>query len=76
MTQGGIVKQLMRAVLTGKAQRVDRRPTNQKVTGSILVRAHVRDVAGYVPDWGHARDNLSMFLSLSFSLPSPFSKSK
>ena len=44
------------------------------------VRAHGW-VVGRVPSWGHARGNLCishtfMFLSLSFSLPSPLSKNK
>ena len=40
------------------------------------VRAHAW-VAGQVPSWGHARgDYTLMFLSLSFSLPSPLSKNK
>ena len=39
------------------------------------VRAHAWAV-GQVPSWGRARSNWSMFLSLSFSLPSPFSKNK
>ena len=39
------------------------------------VRAHTW-VAGQVSGWGHARSSLLMFLSLSFSLPSPFSKIK
>ena len=40
------------------------------------VRAHAWAV-GHVPSWGHVRDNHTlMFLSLSFSLPSPLSKNK
>ena len=40
------------------------------------VRAHAW-VAGQVPSMGHARGNHTlMFLSLSFSLPSPASKNK
>ena len=39
-------------------------------------RAHAW-VAGQVPGWGHARGNHTlMFLSLSFSFPSPLYKNK
>ena len=50
------------------------RPVNQRITGSIPVRAHAW-VVGQVPNWRHVTGHHSlMFLSLSFSLP--FSKSK
>ena len=41
----------------------------------FLVRAYAW-VVGQVPDWGLARDYQSMFLSVTFSLPSPLSKNK
>ena len=42
----------------------------------LPVRAHAW-VAGLVPSWGRERGNHTlMFLSLSFSLPSPLSKNK
>ena len=50
-----------------------------RIKGSLvrfLVRAHAW-VAGQVPRPGHARGNHTlMFLSLSVSLPAPFSKNK
>ena len=58
-------------LLAGMAQWIECQPTNQKVTGSIPSRAHA-SVAGQAPNKGRMRGNCTlMFLSLSFSLPSP-----
>ena len=60
--------------LAGVAQWTEHRPVNQRVAGSI--RAHAW-VVGQVPNRGLAKGNHTlMFLSLSFSLPSPLSKNK
>ena len=66
--------------LTSVAQLVECRPTKQGVMGSIPGQAHAWAV-GQVLSWGHTRGNQLMFLShinvsLSFFLPSPFSKNK
>ena len=62
--------------LASVAQWIEHRPVSQKVAGSILVRAHAWAV-GQVPSGGRVRVNHTlMFLSLSFSLPSPLFKNK
>ena len=63
-------------VLAGVAQRVEHQTANQKVAGSILSQGTYLG-CGPAPHLGACvRGNQSMFLSLSFSLPSPLSKSK
>ena len=58
--------------LAGVAQWIECWTANQMVTVRLPVRAHTW-VAGQVPSGGHVRGNHTlMFLSLSFSLPSPF----
>ena len=48
----------------------------EKLLVQFLVRTHAW-VAGQVPSWGRVRGNHTlMFLSLSFSFPSPLSKNK
>ena len=60
--------------LAGVAQWIEHWSAIQRVTGSIPSQAHAW-VAGRVPGRGHARgDHTLMFLSLSFSLPSPLQK--
>ena len=69
--------------LAGVAQWRERWPANQKVASSFSVMAHAW-VVGQGPGWGgggqEATDQCisgtSMFLSLSFSLLSSFSKNK
>ena len=66
----------MPLALAGVAQWIEHRPASQKVAGWIPVRAHAW-VAGQVPSRGCVRGNHTlMFLSLSFSLPTPLSKNK
>ena len=63
------------SALAGVAQWTERQPANQSLV-QFPVRTHAW-VVGQVPSWGHARGNHTlMFLSLSFSLPSPLSKNK
>ena len=51
-------------------------PVNQRVASSIPSQGTCL-VVGQVPSWGCGRGNhILMFLSLSFSLPSPLSKNK
>ena len=64
----------------GMAQWVEHQPANWKSPVRVLVRAHAW-IVGEVPSWEHARGPqeetmfpTSMFLSLSFSLPSLLSK--
>ena len=62
--------------LTGVAQWIEYQPVNQRVAGPIPSQAHAW-VTGQVPRWRQRRGNHTlMFLSLSFSLPSPLSKNK
>ena len=57
------------------AQWIECQPANQRVASSIL-RAHAW-VVGQVPSRGQAKGNHTLiFLSLSFSRPSPLSKNK
>ena len=69
------VKNIAQA-LAGVAQWIE---SGLRTKGSPVrfpVRAHAW-VAGQVPSGGHVRSNHTlMFLSLSFSLPSPLSKNK
>ena len=62
------------SALASVAQWIEHGPVNQRVTGQRVqfpVRAHAW-VAGQVPSGGHMRSNHTlMFLSLSFSFPSP-----
>ena len=72
-----ISQEFLKGALSGVAQLVGCRPTKEKVTGLILVRARAR-VAGLVAIWA-TNGCLSlalMFLSLSFSLIFPLSKNK
>ena len=62
--------------LAGVAQWTECRPENQRVAGLFSVGTHAW-VAGQVPGGGCTRGNHTLvFLSLSFSLPSPLSKIK
>ena len=62
--------------LAGVAQWIERRLRTKGLLVQFLVRAHAW-VAGQVPSGGHMRgDHALIFLSLSFSLPSPLSKNK
>ena len=61
--------------LASVAQCIEHWPVNQRVSHSIRVRAHVWAL-GQVPSREHTRGNHTMFLSLSFPLPSPLSKNK
>ena len=61
--------------LIGVAQLVGHSSAKCKATGKVPWLTHAC-VAGQVPGWGHARGSPSVFLSLSFSLPSPLSKNK
>ena len=68
--------------LAGMAQWVEHQPANQKVTSLILGQGSCLGCRPG-PSWGHVRgsqsmflSHTSMFLSLSFSLPSPLSKKK
>ena len=54
--------------LAGVAQWIECWPANRKVASLILVRAHAW-VASQVPSWDCARDNRSMYLSHTVSLP-------
>ena len=55
--------------LAGAAHWIECQSANQKVAGSVLIRAHAW-VAGQVPGWGHVRGNQLMFLShINVSLP-------
>ena len=61
--------------LTGVAQWIGHAPSNQNVAGSIPSQGTCLGGRG-PPVCGCARGNQPMFLSLSFSLPSPLSKNK
>ena len=62
--------------LVGAAQWTECRPANQRVTGLIPSQGTCLG-CGPGPQWGRARGNHTvMFLSLSFSLFSLFSKNK
>ena len=64
------------AALAGVAQWIECQTANQRVQVQFPVRAPAW-VAGQVPSRGCMRGNHTlMFLSLSFSLPSPSSKNK
>ena len=63
--------------LAGVAQWTEHQPANQRVTGWIPSLQAGAWVVGQVPSRGRVRGNHAlMFLSLSFSLPSPLSKTK
>ena len=67
---------VMIIALAGVAQWIEHQPVNQRVTGSIPSHSTCL-VCGHIPIWGCVRGNHTlMFLSLSFSLPSPLSKNK
>ena len=69
-------KKKKKSALAGVAQWMERWLANQRVAGSIPSQGTCLDW-GPGPSWGHMRDNHTlMFLSLSFSLPSPLSKNK
>ena len=71
-----IVLLFKNSALAGVAQWIECQPANQRVAGLIPSQAHAW-VVGQVPNGGHVRGNHTlMFLSLSFSLPSPLSKNK
>ena len=62
--------------LAGVAQWIEHGSVNQRSPVRFPVRAHAW-VAGHVPIRGRVRGNPTlMFLSLSFSFPSPLSKNK
>ena len=63
------------SALAGVAQWIEHRPAKQRVTGSIPSQVHAW-VASQVPNRGCMRGNRLMYLSLSFSCPSPLSKNK
>ena len=64
--------------LAGVAQRIEHQPANQRVTSWIPSQgACLGCEPGQVPSGGHVRGNHTlMFLSLSFSFPSPISKNE
>ena len=62
--------------LAGVAQWIERGLQTKGLPVPFSVRAHAW-VVGQVPSRGHVRGNhILMFLSLSFSFPSPLSKNK
>ena len=62
--------------LAGVAQWIERPPSNQRVAGSIPSQGTCLGCRPG-PSEGHMRGNHTlMFLSFSFSLPSPLSKNK
>ena len=62
--------------LTGVAQWIEHGLQTKRLLVQFLVRAYAW-VVGQIPSWGHVRGNHTLvFLSLSFSLPSPLSKDK
>ena len=68
--QNNVVKRIG-YTLAGVAQWIEHWLVNQGVAGSIPSRAHAW-VAGQAPSRGHMRGNHAlMFLSFSFSFPSP-----
>ena len=67
------VKNHWTIALTGVAQLVGHHPAKQKVTGSIPGRGAGPGCSGCLRE---AADLMLMFLTLSFSLPSPLSKKK
>ena len=70
------IKRFCVLALAGVAQWIDCWPENQRVPSLIPVRARAW-VVGQVPSGGCLRANHTlMFLSFSFSLPSPLSKNK
>ena len=76
MENGMEFPQRLKMGLAGVAQWIEHEPANQRVMVQIPVRAHAW-VAGQVPSKGHVRSNHTlMFVSLSFSFPSPLSKNK
>ena len=71
-----VMLMLLSTALAGVAQWIECQTVNPKVASWFPVRAHAW-VAGQDPSGGHVRGNHTlMFLSLSFSLPSPLSKNK
>ena len=65
-----------RAALAAAAQWIEHWPVSQRSPVQFPLRAHAW-VAGQVPTQGHMRGTLTlMFLSLSFSLPSPLPENK
>ena len=73
---GTTASKTLHQALAGVAQWTERGPVNQRVMVRFPVRPHAW-VVGQVPSRGHTRSNHTlMFLSLSFSLPSPLSKNK
>ena len=62
--------------LTGVAQWIGHHSANQKVTGSIPSQSTLPGLWAWSPVEVRARGNQSMFLSFSFSFPSPLSKNK
>ena len=62
--------------LAGVVQWIEHQPANKRVMGSIPSQGTSLGCR-LGPQWGHGRDNHTlMFLSFSFSLPSPLSKNK
>ena len=59
--------------LAGVAQWIECQPANQRVTSSVPSQGTCLGCA-LRPGWARTRGNWLMFLSLCFSLPSPFSK--
>ena len=77
-----ILYKMVMIALTSVAQFVGHPYTKQKVTSSIPSEGTCLGY-GFSPQWGHVREATyrcfsftSVFLSLSFSLPSPLSKKK
>ena len=67
---------MQEAALAGVAQWIEHGPANQSVAGSIPSQGTCLG-AGQVPSEGRGRGNQTlMFLSPSFSFPSPLSKNK
>ena len=62
--------------LAGVAQWTECQPANQRVAGSIPSQGHMPGLQARSPVGGEPVATTQMFLSLSFSLPSPFCKNK
>ena len=69
------LKEVYISALAGVTQWIECQPANQRVTGLIPSQGtHVGFRPG--PQLGACEKELDVFLSLSFSLPSPLSKNK
>ena len=66
----------IRCALTGVAQLVGCRPAKAEGRRFNPWLGHMLGLQAWSPVGAHVRGNQLMFLSLSFSIPSPLSKSK